>query len=278
MKAIILAAGYATRLHPLTLDKPKPLLEVKNKPIISHIIEKLEDFPIEILFVVTNNKFFPPFTEWLSKTSFKIPCEVVNDLTTSNDDRKGAMGDIKFVIDEKKIDDDLIVVAGDNLFNFDLKKLFDEFNSKKRNLIGVYDVGWINDAKKFGVVEVGKNNKITGFEEKPEEPLSTLVSTGIYFFPKETIQLLNQYLSEGNNPDQPGRFIAWLFKQVPVYAHHFKRKWFDIGTLETFELAQKEFLTKEEEEAKESEKNNPAEPPKIEEEKPRKIGTYFEED
>ncbi|MBI2655805.1 NTP transferase domain-containing protein, partial [Candidatus Woesearchaeota archaeon] len=141
MHAIILAAGYATRLHPLTKDKPKPLLDVAGRPIIEHIIEKLGQISdVGKILIVTNERFERNFREWLENFDAKKPIEIINDGTSSNDDRLGALGDIHFAIASKEIDDDIIAIAGDNLFELSLTDVHNFFRKKKSNVIVLHDV------------------------------------------------------------------------------------------------------------------------------------------
>ena len=243
MDAIVLAAGYGTRLHPLTENKPKPLLEVAGKPIIEHIIAKLNEIEtIKKIYIVTNDKFEENFNEWLHGFDTKKPIDIINDKTKNNDERLVAIGDIDFTIKNKNIDDDIIVVAGDNLFELSLKEVANMFHKKKHNTIVLHDVKDTELAKHYGVVEV-KNGLVFHFEEKPVEPKSTLISTGIYLFQKKTIKLIEKYISQGNNTDKTGDFIAWLHKREDVYTHITDKTWYDIGTLEQLEKANKTFKT-----------------------------------
>lgn len=238
MDAIILAAGYATRLYPLTENMPKPLLNVAGKPIIGHIINKLEQIDkINKIYIVTNDKFEQHFKKWLSNFDAEKPIEIVNDGTKSNDDRLGALGDIHFAINKKNIDDELIVVAGDNLFELSLADVTNFFRKRKSNVIILHDVKDFELAKQYGIVEVDESNVVTHFEEKPISPKSTLASTGIYFFPKKTIPLIKKYIAQGNNADKTGSFIEWLHKRDVIYAYVTDKKWYDIGSIGQLEKA-----------------------------------------
>ena len=218
MDAIILAAGYGTRLHPLTLDKPKPLLDVAGKPIIEHIIDKLEQVDIiSKIYIVTNNKFEQNFIGWLRNFNAKKFIEIINDGTKSNEDRLGALGDLYYTIKEKTIDNDIILIAGDNLFEMSLKEVVSAFKNVNNNVVVLHDVKDTELAKNYGVADV-KDNIVVDFQEKPENPKSTLISTGIYLFPKRTIPLIKKYVDKGNNPDKSGSFIEWLYKMDKVYA------------------------------------------------------------
>ncbi len=241
MDAIILAAGYATRLYPLTENTPKPLLKVAGKPMVEHIINKLEELDIiNKIYIVTNDKFEQNFIEWLHNFDAKKPVEIINDHTKSNDDRLGALGDILYVIDTKKIDDDLAVIAGDNFFDFSLPDVIGLFQKRKSNIVVLHDVKDLELAKQYGVVEV-KDGTVINFEEKPAQPKSTLISTGIYLFSKKTLSLIKKYIDDGNSPDKTGSFIEWLHKRDKVYAHVTDKPWYDIGDFEQLEKANKHY-------------------------------------
>lgn len=238
MEAIILAAGYAMRLMPLTDSTPKPLLNVAGKPIIEHIIRKLEEISeINKIHVVTNDKFEQHFRQWLKGFDAKVPIEVINDGTKSNEDRLGALGDVHYAINSKNIDDDIAVIAGDNLFELSLSEVNSFFKKRKSNVIVLHDVRDLELAKQYGIVEVDNNNIVLNFEEKPISPKSTLASTGIYLFPKKTIHLINKYISQGNDPDKTGSFIEWLHKRETVHSYITGKKWYDIGSIKQLERA-----------------------------------------
>lgn len=241
MKAIILVAGYATRLYPLTENTPKPLLKVAGKPMIDHIMNKIHEVEdVSGIYIVANNKFAQDFIGWKQKFNSKANIEVINDGTENNDDRLGAIGDIQFAIEKGKINEDILVVAGDNLFEFPLADAVDIFKEKKSNVIVLYDVKEFGLAKNYGVVSVN-NGILSDFVEKPENPKSTLVSTGIYLFPKKILPLIERYIQEGNSTDKSGSFIEWLYNKEKVYAFITEKSWYDIGTFEQLEKADKEF-------------------------------------
>ncbi len=242
--AIVLAAGYGTRLYPLTKDTPKPLLNVAGKPIIEHIISKLEQInEIKKIYVVTNNKFEAQFKEWLKNFDSTKPIEIINDGTKSNEERLGALGDVNFLINTKNVNDDLIVVAGDNLFELSLADAHNYFKKRKTNVIVLHDVKDIELAKQYGIVEV-ENNIVINFEEKPISPKSTLASTGIYLFPKKTIELIKKYIAQGNSSDKTGNFIEWLHKRDKVHSYITDKKWYDIGSIEQLKKADKYYKEK----------------------------------
>ncbi len=239
---IILAAGYATRLYPLTLDRPKPLLTVSGRPIIEHIIERLHPETKQI-YMVINDKFADHFSNW--RENYKLPfaadISLVNDGSVNESDKLGAIGDIHFVLNKHSIDRDLLVVAGDNIFSEELDEFYTVAKRRGTPVVGLYDVGSLEEAKKFGNVEVDEEGKLLKFIEKPPEPKTSLIAIALYYYPKECIPYIKQYVEEGNNPDQPGRLIQWLYERVPVYTWRLPGVWFDIGTKETLQAAERHF-------------------------------------
>lgn len=244
MNALILAAGYATRLYPLTLNKAKPLLEIAGKPMIEWVMDNLAPVPgLETVFVVTNNKFAGDFQRWADAYQArhpKIQIKVINDGSTSDDDKLGAVGDINLVLSREKISGDLIIVAGDNLFNEPLTK-FVELASRNEASVAVYDVKDMEAIKKYGMVVTDSKGVITHFEEKPTKPTTSLAAIALYYYSKEILPLFTTYIAAGNNPDQPGRFLQWLYQRKPVGTYQITGKWLDIGSKETLEEANKIF-------------------------------------
>ena len=244
MKVLLLAAGYATRLYPLTLNTPKPLLPVADRLVLEYIFDLIEPLKeVDEVFIVTNEKFYQNFEDWRKKFSSSKKITVVDDRTTSNETRLGATGDIEFVIEKKNIKDDLMVLAGDNLFKADLS-IFTGFCAYKRPCItlGLYDIKDLLLASKYGIVSVDKNNKVIDFKEKPANPVSTLAAMCLYFFPKERLGIMKQYLGMESAKDAPGYFLEWLYKRENLYGFVFKdKKWFDIGDKKSLDEADKEF-------------------------------------
>jgi glucose-1-phosphate thymidylyltransferase len=221
MKALILAAGYATRLRPLTESIPKQLLPIGGRPMVDWILDKIRETDVDEIHLVTNHRFAEDFARW-------APDDVAvhDDGTTSNDDRLGAIGDIQFV----GLDDDLLAVAGDNLFEYSLRDYVEFWRSKgDASGVAVYDVGDPELAKQYGIVDVDADERITSFVEKPEDPPTTLCATATYVFARPHVRLVDTYLAGGNPPDQPGNFVAWLQAREPVYAYRFPGDWWDIG-------------------------------------------------
>lgn len=241
MQAIILAAGYATRLYPLTLNKAKPLLPVGGQPIINYIINGLMDVPeIAKVYVVTNNKFYGDFCRWREEVNFGKKIVIINDRTNSEEDKLGALGDIELVVEEMSINDDLIVAAGDNLFGFKLKDFVDFF--KKKGLsIACYRCPYKNELSHYGIVELNGDNRVIKFQEKPKEPMSDLVAVCLYGFPKDKLSVIKEYVGMGSNRDAPGYYMEWLVKREKVYSFVFNAQWHDIGTPQAYERAQREY-------------------------------------
>ena len=242
MNILILAAGYATRLYPLTLTKAKPLLDVAGKPMMEWVIDNLAPIKgIEKVYVVTNNKFAADFEAWArhyNEVHAKLAFEIVNDGSTSDADKLGAIGDLHHVIKKHGIEaSDLLVVAGDNLFSESLEGFGDFCSEKNQPVLGVYDVGSLEQAKKYGVVAVDGSGTITEFVEKPSEPPSTLIGIALYYYPAATVRMVAEYLETGNNPDQPGRFVQWLYPRTPVQTWSVPGTWFDVGSKETLDEA-----------------------------------------
>ena len=242
MKALILAAGYGTRLYPLTINKPKPLLHIAGRPIIDYLLNKVEEInEIEDLYVVTNDRYEACFKDWALTTKTRLQIHILNDGTQTNEDRLGAIKDIDFVIKKKNINDDLLIIGGDNLFEFNLKKFAIYFNQITQCLVGIYDLKDKSLAREFGVVCLDDQSRIAKFTEKSEQPQSTLAATCVYVFPKSQLKYLDQYLQQGENIDAPGHFIKWMSEQHQVFGYIFEEKWYDIGSKESYEKANKEF-------------------------------------
>jgi glucose-1-phosphate thymidylyltransferase len=245
MNVLILAAGYATRLYPLTLTKAKPLLEVAGKPMIEWVLDNLAPVPdINTIYVVTNNKFAKDFQDWAAQYARRQPgreLKIINDGSTDDSDKLGAIGDISLVLMRENLaSDDLIIVAGDNLFSEPLT----EFAAHARGsdaTLATYDVGDLDAIKKYSAITLDAEGVITSFEEKPTEPKSTLTGIALYYFSRETLPMFTTYIAAGNNPDQPGRFIQWLYTRKPVKTYQIQGTWFDIGSKETLAEANQLF-------------------------------------
>jgi len=238
MKALILAAGYGTRLYPLTQSMPKALLGVNGKPLVEYILDKIYDIPeINEIYIVANAKFYKKFEDWKINYKFVKPITLINDGSTDNDNRLGAIRDIKFAVESKKISDDLLIVAGDNLFDFDIMGLNNFFKEKKSFCIGLFKISDLSLVHRYSNVRLDGTKKIVDFVEKPPKALSDLIAICLYVFPKQGFSFLGKYIEEGNNTDAPGYFIQWLAKETEVYGYEFGGKWLDIGDIDSYNKA-----------------------------------------
>ncbi|WP_435073499.1 sugar phosphate nucleotidyltransferase [Halorubrum sp. HHNYT27] len=233
MKAVVLAGGYATRLWPITEHRPKMFLPIGKNTVIDEIFEDFEaDDRVDEVFVSTNERFADTFEEYLADSPFQKPTLSVEE-TVEEDEKFGVVGALEQLVDREGVDDDLIVVAGDNLISFDLGEFADFFEAKGTPTLAAYDVEDRERAKSYGLVELD-GDEVVNFQEKPDDPKSTLVSIACYAFPAETLPDLSTYLSDGNNPDEPGWFLQWLQGRGPVHAFTFDGAWFDIGTADSY--------------------------------------------
>ena len=240
MKAVLLCAGYGTRLYPLTKDQPKPLLPVGGRPILDYLLEKVVELPgIDKIYLVTNDRFHPHFRQWAkNRSGAELEIEVASDGTRNEEERLGAIGDLSFVIQKFRLRDNLGVFAGDNLFHFSLKDFADFAVSNRPHVsLGVVDLKKARLASQYGIARLGADGRVVEFLEKPKQPPSTLASTGIYWFPKESIDFLDRYIQEGHNADRLGDYMAWLVKADRLYAYRFEGDWFDIGDLDSYRKA-----------------------------------------
>ena len=233
MKAIVLAGGYATRLWPITKHRPKMFLPVGDTTVIDTVFEDLEaDDRITEVYVSTNERFAGEFESYLAGREFEKPTLSVED-TTGEDEKFGVVGALAQLIDREGVDEDLVVVAGDNLISFDVAEFVDFFEAADTPAIAAYDVGSKQRATSYGLVELD-GDRVVDFQEKPDDPKSTLVSIACYAFPADTLPLFEEYLDAGENPDEPGWFIQWMQARHSVHAFTFDGAWFDIGTPESY--------------------------------------------
>ena len=234
MKCLILAAGYATRLYPLTENFPKPLLEVKGKTILDWLVDDIDTCGlVDQYIVVSNHKFVQYFQKWAADKKQNIT--VLDDGTLTNETRLGAVKDIQFAIDELKLDDDLLIIAGDNVLDFSLVKFIQYAQEKKTSCIMRYFEPKLERLKKSGVLVVENDGLVINMQEKPEKPQSTWCCPPFYFIAKKDVPLVAKGIEAGCGTDAPGSFIAWLYKKVRVYAMRMPGKRYDIGTLESYE-------------------------------------------
>jgi len=237
IKAIVLAGGFATRLYPLTQALPKPLLPVGGRPLISYIIEKLEkcDYIDEII-VSTNKRFEDHFRNWLEDLNCTKKVRIVVEDALDEKEKFGTIGALNFLINTQKIQNDCLIIGGDNLFDFEISDFVNYYRQVKKPVIALHDIKDLEKAKKFGVADV-KDNKIVGFVEKPSEPPSSLVSTCCYIFPKDVLSLIPKYLDESKQRDAPGYFISWLKDKQEIHGFVFDNQWFDIGDMDSLAAA-----------------------------------------
>ena len=233
MKAVVLAGGYATRMWPITKDRPKMFLPIGEGTVIDVIFEDLESDPrVDEVFVSTNERFAGEFASFIDESPYEKPTLSVEE-TVEEDEKFGVVGALAQLIDREGVDDDLVVIAGDNLLSFDVGEFVDFFEDAGTPCLVAYDVGSRERAKSYGLVQLD-GDRVTDFQEKPQDPESTLVSIACYAFPAETLPEFDTYLSDGNNPDEPGWFLQWLQTRGAVHAFTFDGAWFDIGTPESY--------------------------------------------
>ena len=241
MKCLILAAGYATRLYPVTENFPKPLLTVKNKSILDWLVDDISTAEaVDEFIVISNHKFFSHFKNWAKSRSEKIT--VINDGTTSNELRLGAVRDIQFAINTLSLDDDMLVIAGDNLLDFSLSSFVSYAKIKGTSAIMRYFEADESKLRKSGVVEIDENDLVVRMEEKPQNPKSSWCCPPFYYYTKEDTRLINEGISLGCGTDAPGSYIAWLCTRTEVHAMQMPGKRYDIGTLDSYHKINEEYV------------------------------------
>ncbi len=234
MKCLILAAGYATRLYPLTKNFPKPLLEVKGKSILDWLVDDIDRLgAIDEYVVISNHKFAGHFTAWAKGKPQKIT--VVDDGTDSNETRLGAVKDVQFAIETLRLDDDMLVIAGDNLLDFSLTAFIRYAQEKKTSCIMRYFEERLEKLQKTGVITVDGEDKILQMEEKPQAPKSNWACPPFYYYTQADARLVQKGIDEGCGVDAPGSYIAWLCTQTAVHAMEMPGRRYDVGNLESYE-------------------------------------------
>ena len=240
MKCLILAAGYATRLYPLTENFPKPLLSVGEKTILDWLVDDIDEAGlVDEYVVISNHKYAHHFYAWAARKLQKIT--VVDDGTSSNETRLGAVKDIQFAIDQLQLDDDILVIAGDNVLDFSLTKFIRYAKEKNTSCIMRYYEAQQKKLTKCGVVEIDENDRILSMEEKPAQPKSNWCCPPFYYYTKEDARLVEKGIASGCGTDAPGSYVAWLCTQVPVHAMEMPGSRYDIGNLESYEKVQQEY-------------------------------------
>ena len=244
MKALIIAAGYATRLYPLTRDFPKPLLHIGGKTILDHLVDQIRTVPgMDAVHLITNHRFAGHFRQWVedmtSRARTRLRFDLIDDGSTSNDSRLGAVGDIQHAIAHRDIADDLLVCAADNILQFPLKRFVRAFRANRVSHICVRQIEDFEDRKRRGIVLLGDDNRVLDFEEKPQDPKSKWAVPPIYLYPKTALPRIAEYLDAGGTPDAPGHLVEWLCRVEPVYAYKIEGTVMDIGNHESLAQARR---------------------------------------
>ena len=240
MKCLILAAGYATRLYPLTENFPKPLLKVGDKAILDWLIDDIDGAGlVDEYVVISNHKFANHFQEWAANKKQKVT--VVDDGTSSNETRLGAVKDIQFAIEKLDLDDDMIVIAGDNVLDFSLQSFVRYAKEKQTSCIMRYYEANEQKLLKCGVVTVDDNDRILRMTEKSPKPETHWCCPPFYYYTREDARLVQKGIESGCGTDAPGSYIAWLCTQTPVHAMEMPGRRYDIGNLQSYDQVQKEY-------------------------------------
>jgi len=233
MIAIILAGGYGTRLKALSKNLPKPLLKVAEKPMLEHIFDRLAEIEeIKYVIISTNMRFKQQFQEWLWLHDFQWKAKIVADKSRFEEEKPGAIASLAQLT--SGMEDDYLIVAGDNLFTSSLKAMFRTFRDKSCAIVGLYDVKDRSLTKQYSAVTVDAQGRIMSLNEKPTNPETTLIGTCVYMLPRRTVSKVKEYLTEAADHDSPGRFIGWLCRREPVYGHILEGHWWDIGTADQY--------------------------------------------
>ena len=248
MKAIVLVAGYASRLYPLTLNTPKALLTLNNVTLLDYLMEKVSELDvIDEVILVSNQKFYQNFIDWKKTYTGNKKITILNDGTTTNENRLGAIGDTEFAIQKLNIDDEIMLLVSDNYFTFSLKDFYNFYLEKKSDCILVTefeDLEYLG--KHFACVKVNEKNQITSMVEKPGGiPDTNIGAYASYIYTKESVRMIKEYLEQGNNKDAPGNFPSWLYTKKPVFAYPFQGECYDIGTIEVYNSLNEKLSKKE---------------------------------
>ena len=251
MQAIVLAGGFAKRMWPLTKTTPKHLLPINNKPMLEYTLDKILQIKnLSKIYITTNLKFQAHFEKFIEgySTALEEPgadLELIIEDARSEGEKLGSIGALyKLITEEHLENEELVVVGGDNLFGFELTELHEFYRQKNASVVALYDIRSESKAKLYGVVEVDENKKVIDFQEKPEAPSSTLVSTACYIFNAPGVNGLIRYIEEGNNPDALGFFIKWLYQQINMFGYVFQDLWFDIGSIDVYNEADRYYAKK----------------------------------
>lgn len=245
MKAIILAAGYATRLYPLTIDRPKALLPVGRQPMLNYLMDGIATLPgLDEAVIVSNHRFYGQFLNWAQEAQPRyapMRLRVLDDGTTGEENRLGAVGDMAFAVEHAQVDDDVLVAASDNFFTFPLADFYGDFRRHGRDTLLAARIDDVESLRRMAVATLDAENRVTSLVEKPADPPSDIAVYALYFYRRDTLPLIRKYLSEGNAPDAPGHFPEWLHAFRDVRAWLFEGECIDIGTVESYEAVCRRF-------------------------------------
>ncbi|MGN1158058.1 MAG: nucleotidyltransferase family protein [Agathobacter sp.] len=246
MKCLILAAGYATRLYPLTENFPKPLLEVGEKTILDWLVDDLvKATDIDEFVVISNHKFAQHFEDWMNKKrkirSYEIT--VIDDGTSTNETRLGAVKDIQLAVETLNLSDDLLIMAGDNVLDFSLSHFVDFAKEKNTSCVMCHEENELKKQQKTAIITVDGDSLITSYEEKPIEPKGNLAVPPFYFYRSADVKRIGEALEDGCGYDAPGSFAAWLSEQTPMHAYRMQGKRYDIGDIKSYEYVKSVFIT-----------------------------------
>lgn len=247
MKTLVLAAGYATRLYPLTENFPKPLLEVAGKSILNWLLDDIDTLPeIDEHIIISNHRYAAHFENWARTCGLSKPVRVLDDGSTSNETRLGAVRDIQFAIESLNIEDDILVIAGDNMIDFSFRSFVDLFREKNAAVVMVNEEQDLATLQRCGVAQLDEELRVLAMEEKPQHPRSNWCVGPFYIYKKDELHLIAKGIAEGCGTDAPGSFVSYLCEQVPVYALDIKEgNRYDIGTLESYEEVKRIFSVTE---------------------------------
>lgn len=238
MKNIVIAAGYATRLGELTKNFPKPLLNIGENTILGRMLDDIDRIPeIEEHIIITNHKFAPIFKEWSASTRYSKPLTIVDDGTESNETRLGAVCDLLFALEKLKINDDILVVAADNLLFFSFQEFIDFAKQKGTSCIMCHNEPSIEKLQRTGVIEVDDNMRVLNMEEKPQHPKTHWAVPPFYFYKKEDLDIIRHAVEDGCGKDAPGNLAHYMVEHTPMHAWHMTSGRFDIGSLDTYHQA-----------------------------------------
>ena len=242
MKNIVIAAGYATRLGELTKNFPKPLLKIGENTILGRMLDDIDQIPeIDEHIIVTNHKFAPIFEEWVKGLHYTKPITIVDDGTETNDTRLGAVCDLLYTMDKLQIDDDMLVVAADNLLFFSFQEFVDFAKAKQTSCIMCHEQPSIEKLQRTGVIVMDEENKVLNMEEKPQEPKSHWAVPPFYIYLKKDLDLVRNSVANGCGKDAPGNLAHYMVEKTEMHAWPMSAGRFDIGSLDTYYEACEKF-------------------------------------